>query len=208
MIYNTISSLFRKAVRILKEKGEMDYDQKKRDRPAEIRLYSLRKFFRKNANQAGFENVEFWMGHTGPGVDAHYRPKDPDFYRKIYAEKAMPFLRLESSTPTENEKEIEELRSKNAALEEKLRQTSQSFEERLANIERIFAVNEAEQFKQVLKAINESGKDRVQLSVQSEGKKLPPDYYTPESIEERRRQREEIIRKAKEAETGNEPKED
>jgi integrase len=108
MIFNTVSSLFRKAVRILREKGEMDYEQKKADRPAEIRLYNLRKFFRKMANQAGFENVEFWMGHTGPGVDAAYRPKDPEFYRAIYAEKAAPFLRLEELTPTATEKQIQE----------------------------------------------------------------------------------------------------
>jgi len=120
MIYNTLSSLFRKAVRILREKGEMDYDQKQKDRPAEIRLYNLRKFFRKMANQAGFENVEFWMGHTGPGVDASYRPKDPEFYRKIYAEKAMPFLRLETATPTETEKAIEEQRKENVALKDQL----------------------------------------------------------------------------------------
>jgi integrase len=108
MMFNTVSSLFRKAVRILKEKGEMSYEQQKADRPAEIRLYSLRKFFRKMANQAGFENVEFWMGHTGPGVDASYRPRDPEFYRAIYAEKAAPFLRLDAATPTEVEKTIEQ----------------------------------------------------------------------------------------------------
>lgn len=125
MIFNTLSSLFRKAVRALKEKGEMDYDQKKKDRPAEIRLYNLRKFFRKMANQAGFENTEFWMGHT-VGVDASYRPRDPDYYRKIYAEKAMPFLRLETATPTETEKQIDELRQENAELKTRLNQLSLS----------------------------------------------------------------------------------
>jgi len=120
MVFNTVSSLFRKAVRMLKEKGEMDYDQKQKSKPAEIRLYSLRKFFRKMANQAGFENVEYWMGHTGPGVDASYRPKDPEFYRAIYAEKAMPFLRLESATPSETEKQITQLAAKNAASEERI----------------------------------------------------------------------------------------
>lgn len=107
MIYNTASSMFRKAVRLLRDKGIMNYEQKKKDRPAEIRLYSLRKYFRKMAIQAGFENVEFWMGHTGPGVDSAYRPTDPEFYRKIYIEKAAPFLRLETSTPSETEKAIE-----------------------------------------------------------------------------------------------------
>ncbi len=108
MIYNTISSMFRKAVRLLRDKGLMVYEQRKKDRPAEIRLYNLRKWFRKQAIQAGFENVEFWLGHTGPGVDASYRPQDPGFYRAIYAEKAMPFLRLETATPNESEKRIEE----------------------------------------------------------------------------------------------------
>jgi integrase len=125
MIFNTLSSLFRKAVRLLKEKGEMDYDQKKADRPAEIRLYNLRKFFRKMANQAGFENTEFWMGHT-VGVDASYRPRDPEYYRKIYVEKAMPFLRLETSTPTETEKQIEELRQENAELRTRLNHLASS----------------------------------------------------------------------------------
>jgi integrase len=119
MIFNTVSSLFRKAVRILREKGEMDYEQKKADRPAEIRLYNLRKFFRKMANQAGFENVEFWMGHT-VGVDASYRPRDPEFYRAIYAEKAMPFLRLENATPTETEKQIQEQSRQIEALRQEL----------------------------------------------------------------------------------------
>jgi hypothetical protein len=98
----------------------MNYEQKKADRPAEIRLYSLHKWFRKMAYQAGFENVEFWMGHTGPGVDANYRPVDPEFYRKIYAEKALPFLRLEAASPSESEKAIEELRLENVELKNRL----------------------------------------------------------------------------------------
>ena len=111
MIRNTISSLFRKAARMLREKGLMDYEQKQKDKPAEIRLYSLRKWFRKYAIQAGFENVDYWMGHTGPGVDSAYRPKDEEFYRQIYAEKAMPFLRLESAAPNETEKLMADMRA-------------------------------------------------------------------------------------------------
>jgi len=139
MIFNTVSSLFRKAVRILKEKGVMDYEQKKADRPAEIRLYNLRKFFRKMANQAGFENVEYWMGHTGPGVDSSYRPRDPEFYRKIYAEKAAPFLRLETATPSETEKQIEELRQENVVLKDQLTKSMMKLndqEKKLTDLER------------------------------------------------------------------------
>jgi integrase len=119
-IYNTFSSMFRKAARHLRERGLMEYEQKQKDRPAEIRLYSLRKWFRKMAIQAGFENVEYWMGHSGPGVDEAYRPKDPEFYRKIYAEKAAPFLRLETATPSETEKTIEEQARQIEDLKKKL----------------------------------------------------------------------------------------
>lgn len=120
MIYNTAGTMFRRAVRLLREKGQMQYEQRKADRPAEIRLYTLPKWFRKMAYQAGFENVEFWMGHTGPGVDANYRPTDPEFYRKIYTDKALPFLRLEAASPSESQKAIEELRQENAELKTRI----------------------------------------------------------------------------------------
>jgi len=58
----------------------------------------------------GFENVNYLMGHTVRGSDANYKPQDPEFYRELYAEKAMPFLRLETATPTETEKTIAELK--------------------------------------------------------------------------------------------------
>jgi hypothetical protein len=127
--------MFRKAVRLLKDKGVMNYEQKKANRPAEVRLYNLRKWFRKMAIQAGFENVEFWMGHTGPGVDEAYRPKDPEFYRKIYAEKAMPFLRLETSTPSETEKTIE----KQAAEIKELRETLGMIQKKFSDMEKHFS---------------------------------------------------------------------
>lgn len=103
---------FREAIRTLKEKGEIDYEQKEKGKPAELRLYNLRKWFKKMAYQAGSDLVEFWMGHKGKGVRDHYRPQDVDFHRKIYAEKAMPHLRLETATPSETDKTISELRQK------------------------------------------------------------------------------------------------
>lgn len=142
MIYNSMSSLFRKAVRLLREKGLMKYEQRKADRPAEIRLYTLRKWFRKMAIQAGFENVDYWMGHTGPGVDASYRPSDPEFYRTIYAEKAIPFLRLEATTPSEVEKTMEAQAEQINLLRAELyneRTTRANLEERLGSIEKILA---------------------------------------------------------------------
>jgi len=146
MIHNTLSSMFRKAVRLLKDKGVMTYEQKKANRPAEVRLYNLRKWFRKMAIQAGFENVEFWMGHTGPGVDEAYRPKDPEFYRQIYAEKAMPFLRLETSTPTETEKtiekqaaEIKELKEALALIPQDVKKENEDLKQRISQTEQKLA---------------------------------------------------------------------
>ena len=108
---NTYSVIFRITIEKLKEKGIMNYEQKQEGKPRTVRLYNLRKFFRKYANQAGFEFVQFWMGHiVKEGQDDHYRPKDAEFHRQLYAEKAMPFLRLETSTPSETEQTILELR--------------------------------------------------------------------------------------------------
>jgi site-specific recombinase XerC len=107
----SFSSLFSRTVQKLQEKGLIEVEQKERDKPRDVRLYSLRKFFRKHANQAGFELVQFWMGHiVNAGQEEHYRPTDVEFHRKLYAEKAMPFLRLETVTPTETEKTIDELK--------------------------------------------------------------------------------------------------
>ena len=87
----------------------------------ELRLYSLRKFFRKYAAQAGPDFVNFWMGHTSSlGVDLHYFSRDVEHHRKQYAEKAMPFLRLETATPSEWALQIEELRQENAVLKDKV----------------------------------------------------------------------------------------
>jgi glutaredoxin len=101
----SISGIFKRVIEQLKEKGLMDFEQKQVGKPRTVRLYNLRKFFRKFANQAGFEFVQFWMGHiVKAGQEENYRPQDPEFHRKLYAEKAMPFLRFETATPSESDK--------------------------------------------------------------------------------------------------------
>ena len=111
----------------LRQKGILEFERKKKGKPATIRLYNLRKYFRKYANQAGFEYVEFWMGHKGPGVDNHYRPTDSEFHRALFKEKAMPFLRIEQPSPSDTEKiiekqaeEIERLKTKMNGISGKL----------------------------------------------------------------------------------------
>ena len=121
-----ISHVFHNAIVKLRNKGIMDFTQKERGKPSDVRLYNLRKFFRKQTHQAGFEIVQFWMGHiVTAGVEESYRPSDPEFHRKLYTEKAMPFLRIEKDTPLETDKiiakqaeEIEKLKVKLAGYEE------------------------------------------------------------------------------------------
>jgi len=134
---NTMSNAFKKSLRILRQKGVLSYEirtEGKRGKPNELRLYCLRKYFKNHANQMGDEYVEFLMGHT-IGVSGHYIAKDVEFYRKLYAEKAMPFLRLESATPTETEQTISNLRKEHNIELEKLRK---DFDDRLKIQEALF----------------------------------------------------------------------
>jgi hypothetical protein len=107
-----------RSIEKLKAKGIMSFEQKEHGKPRNVRLYNLRKYFRKEAGKAGIEYVNFWMGHKTdyqapyiPASDVHYFPhEDVEFQRQLYAEKAMPHLRLETRTPDEREIEIVELR--------------------------------------------------------------------------------------------------
>ena len=127
----SISALFSRTLQKLQEKGLIEVEQKEISKPRDVRLYSLRKFFRKHANQAGFEYVQFWMGHiVKTGQEEHYRPTDVEHHRKLYAEKAMPFLRLEAATPTETEKTIAELREQLTKRDQEVEAMKETIAER------------------------------------------------------------------------------
>jgi integrase len=114
----SISQIFRETIQHLRSKGDLDYKIRSNGKPSELRLYNLRKFFRKFANQAGFEYVQFWMGHiVRTGDEENYRPTDPEHHRTLYAEKAMPHLRLGSPTPTEVYKDIEKVKTLESQVE-------------------------------------------------------------------------------------------
>jgi integrase len=135
----SISGIFKRVIEQLKEKGLMDFEQKQVGKPRTVRLYNLRKFFRKFANQAGFEFVQFWMGHiVNKGQEEHYRPQDVEFHRKLYAEKAMPYLRLEKATRNQIGELIEERDAKIVELTQQLEQrngTIKSLEGRVKKLE-------------------------------------------------------------------------
>jgi integrase len=121
----SISRIFAKQIQTLRKKGILNYDLRK-GKPSELRLYNLRKYFKKHSGQMGSEESEFLMGHT-QGVRDHYLAQDPEHYRKLYAEKAMPFLRFKSPTPTETDKVITQQAEKISKLEELFEQVSQSY---------------------------------------------------------------------------------
>ncbi len=115
-------------------------------KPQPLRLYCLRKYFRKFAGSAGQDYVNFWMGHT-LGVDDHYFSRDVEHHRKIYGEKAMPNLRIfePSALETEQtirrlEKKVDELRQENLELRQRLNAhtlSSDQVQELLRRIEKL-----------------------------------------------------------------------
>lgn len=120
------------------------------EKTSEIRFYTLRIFFRKQPHQMGFEKVNYMMGHTVRGSDTNYQPQDPEFYRQLYEEKAMPFLRLETATPTETEKTIDELKKQLTERDKEIK----AMKETMAKIERLVqfvnSFNSPEELKTIL----------------------------------------------------------
>jgi len=123
----SISGIFVRSLEKLKAAGKIDFEQMQTGKPRNVRLYNLRKFFRKQAGHAGIEYVNFWMGHKTdykakhiPASDVHYFSReDVEVQRQLYEEEAMPHLRLETPTPTKQDviirqqwEEIKELRER------------------------------------------------------------------------------------------------
>jgi len=120
----TFSVLFGLTVRQLKANKVLNFEERAK-KPSELRLYTLRKYFRRNAGKAGADFVNFWMGHQSKnGVDQHYISVDPEFHRIQYSKYALPELTLRIQTLTPTEQTIEQLQKQVHELELKL-QSSQ-----------------------------------------------------------------------------------
>jgi len=112
-----LTKVFRCTIDGLKAKGIISFEQKAKGKPRELRLYNLRSYFRNRAAKMGVEYVNFMMGHKAnyraaqiPASDAHYFSREQvETLRKLYQKEAMPYLRLESKTPSETEQTIEKL---------------------------------------------------------------------------------------------------
>jgi hypothetical protein len=83
-----VSRTFRLAAQKFENQRKTTFEVRKGE-PSELRLYSLIKFYRKNAKDYLTE------------LDHDHSPKDDEFYRKLYEEKAMPSLEIEPPTQIE-----------------------------------------------------------------------------------------------------------
>jgi hypothetical protein len=178
-----MSRAFRLAARKLEKSGALDFEIRE-GKPSELRLYNLRKFFRKYANQMGFENVNYLMGHTVRGSDANYKPQDPEFYRELYAEKAMPFLRLEAPTPTETSEIVNTLKKQHEAEMGSLKKEIQKRDEQIQALSERF-----NKYERYLKLIEEKLKPNPTEEEIQVADELVPDmeallYKNPKAVAE------------------------
>ena len=106
-----ISRAFQRKATELRETGNLNYETKVKGKPAEIRLYNLRKFFKRKCKDMGDEDTNYLMGHTNNDSNGNYSPRSPEYYRKRYEDKALPFLVLEEPSPSETKELTEALKT-------------------------------------------------------------------------------------------------
>ncbi|MCW3985962.1 MAG: hypothetical protein NWE91_06105 [Candidatus Bathyarchaeota archaeon] len=175
----SLSKMFAQTMQKLKKKGLMEVKQKQWHKPRDVRLYNLREWFRKHSHQAGFELVQFWMGHiVRAGQEEHYRPKDVEFHRKLYAEKAMPFLRLEKATPAETEKTIEELKLQLTERDKEMEVMKESFRKIQPLVDFVNTFNAPEDLKEMLNSLS------YDMTVSSYDPKVLFDQHVAKKLDE------------------------
>ena len=122
-----ISRAFQHTAQKLQKTGMLNYEIRKA-KPSEIRLYTLRKFFKRKCKDMGDEDTNYLMGHTIVGSNKNYAPKNDEYYRKRYEEKALPDLKIESPIP----KEIDELQKQH---KQEMETIKNQYEERLTKMQ-------------------------------------------------------------------------
>lgn len=135
--------------------------EERKGKPKTVRLYNLRKFFRKYAGLAGADYVNFWMGHKLnykaehiPSSDEYYFSRtDIDFHREIFREKSMPNLGVGSIATSETES------VKMKILERELEETKK----KLNSFETIFNDRAIVINKSAIEKLMNEGKSKEQL---------------------------------------------
>jgi len=110
-----VSRTFKLIAQELKKEGKITYEVK-RGKPSELRLLSLKGFYRKNAGN--------YLKELGVNT-----AKGDEYFRELYREKAMPLLEIEPQKWTE----IDQLKKQQQELETQNKQLTQ----RLTEIENI-----------------------------------------------------------------------
>lgn len=128
-----ISAQFNLLVRRLKLLPNEQYEegQQRYNKPKELRLYSLRKWFRNKA-KAPEPFLQFWMGHTLSHDDEHYLTQDVEKHREEYA-KIQDNLRIQPAPKPDVEiqtltKQLEEERAKRLELEANFQKLTKDLE--------------------------------------------------------------------------------
>lgn len=117
-----MSRSFQHSARKLQKTGNLNYEIRENGKPSEIRLYTLRKFFKRMTKGIGDEDTNYLMGH----IQDNYAPKDPEYYRLRYRQ-IIPNLRLETSTPTETENQMTELRKQLQDKDQKIKDLEEQY---------------------------------------------------------------------------------
>ena len=128
---DVINHTFTRTIKTLRTENTIDFKtdsetvNNKTRTSNKLKLYNLRKYFRNN-NHADWDYKNFWMSHMNKlGVDKHYMdtsttPENIEKHRQIYKEKAMPHLKIETTTPDETIQTITTLKNENQELKKEL----------------------------------------------------------------------------------------
>jgi integrase len=134
---DVINHIFARTIKNLRKENILDFKtdseivNNKTRTNNKLKLYNLRKYFRNN-NHADWDYKNFWMGHISKlGVDKHYidtstTPENIEKHRQIYKEKAMPHLKIETTTPDEIVQTATKLETENQELKNQIETMQQN----------------------------------------------------------------------------------
>jgi len=191
-----ISRSFQTTAQKLQKTGQINYEIRK-GKPSELRLYTLRKFFKRKCKDMGDEDTNYLMGHKIVGSNGNYRPQDPEYYRKRYETLALPFLRLEEPTPSDTNELMTTLKEQHQKEIEKRDNENKELKERLTKIENIIAHKiDSEQYEYDLppEAIEQNEKlikeEEKNIKIRAKWRKEHPEEFKQQKEQQEKQNKE------------------
>jgi len=179
-----ISRAFQHTAQKLQKTGILNYEVRKA-KPSEIRLYTLRKFFKRKCKDMGDEDTNYLMGHTIVGSNKNYAPKNDEYYRKRYEEKALPDLKIESPIPKEidelqkqHKQEIETIKNQYQNENEELKTKLKTMEKQIET----FDQNLATKIEQLVKKELKKTKQQIEKEIDQESEQVIEQELTEEHL--------------------------